>query len=192
MIAYKGFNKDLTCTMGRGTFQYEIGKTYTEESAKCANTGFHACENPIDVLSYYSKETDRYCICRTEGDINEDGNNKLSCTRLTIVKEISLTQLLMLGCDYIMKYPNRKNSSQVRCDEGYAHNGYSIVRGKNPIAQGRKGDRLILLKEKKKSKDIENIMIYLIDGAKVKEQTFYSVKGEVVDEKRSTKKAESA
>ena len=30
MIAYKGFNKDLTCTMGKGSFQYEVGKTYKD------------------------------------------------------------------------------------------------------------------------------------------------------------------
>ena len=35
MIAYKGFNKDLTCTMGKGRFQYEVGKSYKEDSAKC-------------------------------------------------------------------------------------------------------------------------------------------------------------
>ena len=24
MIAYKGFNKELSCTMGRGTYQYQV------------------------------------------------------------------------------------------------------------------------------------------------------------------------
>ena len=52
MIAYKGFNKDLTCTKGKGVFQYEPGKKYVEEKAKCARTGFHAATNPLDVLSY--------------------------------------------------------------------------------------------------------------------------------------------
>lgn len=47
MIAYKGFNKDLTCTMGKGRFQYEVGKSYKEDSAKCASTGFHCTEEPI-------------------------------------------------------------------------------------------------------------------------------------------------
>lgn len=54
MIAYKGFNKDLACTLGNGTFRYEIGKTYTESEAKCANTGFHCVEEPIEVLRWYS------------------------------------------------------------------------------------------------------------------------------------------
>lgn len=49
-LAYKGFNKDLTCTMGNGTFQYKPGVWYKEEKAHCARTGFHATDNPLDVL----------------------------------------------------------------------------------------------------------------------------------------------
>ena len=55
MLAYKGFNKNLTCTMGKGTFQYEPGIWYSEENARCASTGFHATDNPLDVLSYYNE-----------------------------------------------------------------------------------------------------------------------------------------
>ena len=32
MKAYKAFNKDLTCTLGKGTFQYEEGKVIREEA----------------------------------------------------------------------------------------------------------------------------------------------------------------
>lgn len=34
MICYKGFNQNLCCTMGRGTMQYEVGKTYTATRAQ--------------------------------------------------------------------------------------------------------------------------------------------------------------
>ena len=49
MKAYKGFNKDMTC---RG-FQFEEGKEYHEENASLCNSGFHACENPLDCYNYY-------------------------------------------------------------------------------------------------------------------------------------------
>jgi hypothetical protein len=49
MKAYKGFNKDMTC---RG-FQFEEGKTYHEDKAELCRSGFHACESPLDCLSYY-------------------------------------------------------------------------------------------------------------------------------------------
>ena len=41
MRAYKGFHKDLNCTMGKGVFYYEPGKWYSEQEARCADTGFH-------------------------------------------------------------------------------------------------------------------------------------------------------
>ena len=49
MKAYKGFNKDMTC---RG-FRFEEGKEYHEENASLCNSGFHACENPLDCYNYY-------------------------------------------------------------------------------------------------------------------------------------------
>ena len=48
--AYKGFNADMTC---RG-FQFKEGETYTEEKSELCNSGFHACEDPIYCLWYYS------------------------------------------------------------------------------------------------------------------------------------------
>ena len=44
MKTYKGFNKNMTC---RG-FQYEEGKEYKTEKAVACETGFHACEYPLD------------------------------------------------------------------------------------------------------------------------------------------------
>ena len=50
MKAYKGFNSDMTC---RG-FQFKEGETYKEENAKLCESGFHACEDPIDCFNYYN------------------------------------------------------------------------------------------------------------------------------------------
>lgn len=48
--AYKGFNADMTCC----GFQFREGETYTEEKAELCNSGFHAYEDLIDCLGYYS------------------------------------------------------------------------------------------------------------------------------------------
>ena len=67
MKAFKGFKNDLTC---RG-FKYEVGETYEEENAELCNTGFHACENPIDCLRYYNPATSVYHEVELEEVSNE-------------------------------------------------------------------------------------------------------------------------
>lgn len=55
MRAYKGFNKDMTCTPdGCAPFQYKEGETYEEPEADLCAKGFHACLDPLDCLNYYN------------------------------------------------------------------------------------------------------------------------------------------
>jgi hypothetical protein len=88
MKAYKGFNKDLQCR----DMQYEVGKEYEEKVAKVCNKGFHSCENPLDVFSYYAPADSRYCEVEADGQIdkNEDGDSKIASTKLRIGLEIGL------------------------------------------------------------------------------------------------------
>lgn len=44
--SYKGFEKDMTCR----EFQYAEGEEYEEDEAKACETGFHACEYPLDCV----------------------------------------------------------------------------------------------------------------------------------------------
>ena len=46
MIAYKGFEKGLTCR----DYQFRMGLNVTDE-ANCTHNGFHCAENPLDCLS---------------------------------------------------------------------------------------------------------------------------------------------
>lgn len=178
MIAYKGFNKDLVCTLGKGRFQYEIGKTYKEDNAKCASAGFHCVEEPIEVLSWYSGTGARYCIVNAGGDINEDGCERISCTEMTILKEVTLQQLGALECKWIQEHPERKTSRHVLRNKGRAgSNGIVIVRGQNPEAAGEAGATIFLLKEKKNRQEIEKIGIYEIDGVNFLPNVFYRTDG---------------
>ncbi len=63
MKLFKGFDRKLRC---RG-FQYEIGEEYEEDRAELCEAGFHACENPIDVFSYYPPSDSRYCEVELDG-----------------------------------------------------------------------------------------------------------------------------
>lgn len=189
MLAYKAFSRDLTARIGSGHFQFEPGKTYEEQECKCANNGFHCTENPLDVLDYYNSMNDRYFIVEAAGDINQDGiDSRISCTRLTIKKEITRIQLAALACEYMRKYPERETGSRyVLKDRGRAikEGDFIIVRGKHPRTAGVKGSYLFLVQEKKTSKEIAGIYAIEIDGEEYKEKTWYGLRGGAVCEKRS-------
>lgn len=105
MIAYKGFHKDLNCTMGKGDFHFVPGKWYSEENAKCASTGFHATDNPLDVLSYYRGPDDRYFIVNLRGNVDEDGvNSRIAAPEIMLVKELTKDDLYRQGVIWISKH----------------------------------------------------------------------------------------
>ena len=90
VIAYKGFNSDLTC---RG-FQYKIGEKYIcNERIIFCEKGFHACNEPLDVLNYYSNTDSRYCIVEQSGLIDGDNIKQVS-SEIKIIKEIGLDGLV--------------------------------------------------------------------------------------------------
>lgn len=177
--AYKGFHKDLTCTMGRGVFTFEPGKTYWEESEKCANRGFHAATNPLDVLSYYNGKEDRYFIVELLGDLDEDGKGtRVSAQGIRLVKEISKRDLYVHGAMWVVNHPLAEWSKSVKKDTGSADgSGVVIVRGKAPKAKGKKGDLLILLCEGE-NESIAEAGVFEVDGDICKEDVYYNVGGE--------------
>ena len=111
--SYKGFNPDLTC---RG-FQYEVGKEYNHTGAVSAcNSGFHACENPIDVLGFYPPCDDngrprRYCEVEQSGNIDR-GNDKICSSRLRVVAEIGIEGLIKAGVKFIFDKVNWKGAKE--------------------------------------------------------------------------------
>ena len=92
----KGFDHELKC---RG-FQYEVGKTYTAEGEiKLCGNGFHAIRddvNPLTVFNFYEPSNvgkpSRYCVVECSGEI-ERNKEKLCCSQIKIVKEISIDEL---------------------------------------------------------------------------------------------------
>ena len=100
IIAYKGFNIDLTCR----DFKYLIGETYTHEGkVEACASGFHACENPMDVFKYYNP-TSRFAIVECSGEIRKesDGDSKIACGSIHIKAEIGLPTLISKAVDLIL------------------------------------------------------------------------------------------
>ena len=93
MKGYKGFDNDLKC---RG-FQYEVGKTYEcEGEIELCKNGFHFCEDPKRIRDHYGDLTVcRYCEIEASGEIVK-GEGKCACSKISIVREISLQEFLSL------------------------------------------------------------------------------------------------
>ena len=112
---YKGFDKDLKCR----DFQYEVGKEYSTEKAVACNTGFHYCENPMDVLGFYAPCDDtgnlnRFCEVEGSGDFDKSESDKICCTHLKVKAEIGLQGLIKAGVKFILdrvKWEDDKQSN---------------------------------------------------------------------------------
>ena len=100
--AYKGFNKYMQCTPNGKIFQYEIGKEYKEDEANLCHCGFHACENPLDVLSYYNNIDDKFCeVELDEIDPNRNKDSKICGKKIKIGIEIGFLGLFKAGIEWI-------------------------------------------------------------------------------------------
>ena len=108
MVTFKGTDKDIRC---RGGFQYELGKLYTDDGAiRCGGKGFHSCECPMDVLSYFQpKAGHRYFQCEVGGTIDRkaDGDSKIASSELTLKAEIGLAGLINAQSKWVKKMATR-------------------------------------------------------------------------------------
>lgn len=117
ITGYKGFERDFTC---RG-MQYEVGKTYVlEGEPKLCERGFHFCTSPLAVFEYYAP-TERFAIVKAyEDDVIYDAtanSYKAVSRRITIVREITLDEIISLQMDFSSK-KNRSATGGDMCRLG--------------------------------------------------------------------------
>ena len=110
MKAFKGFNPDLTC---RG-FQFKEGETFETDKAKLCNSGFHACERPIDCFRYYTPNTAVYHEVELDGVTNEkEGDDTKRCgTRIKIGARLSVADICRLTFDYVKEHCTNENNAE--------------------------------------------------------------------------------
>lgn len=158
MLVYKATDADMSCHMGQGKFQYELGVPATAEASKCASTGLHACEYIIDCLRYYPLDTDhRYFCAEAEGDIAEDGKDtRIACTKLTLTRELDHADIAREAMKFMIRHPRRsgweynsRDGVKIAKDRAAsdAVTGIAIARGENPRVMGGVGTYIGLLKE---------------------------------------------
>lgn len=194
--AYKGFNKDLKC---RG-FQYEIGKEYKHDGkVKTCKSGFHACENPLDVLEYYSDIDCRFCEVEQSGELSQE-TNKIASSEIKIVSEIGFVGLFNAGVEWIKKITNPqeiiKNTNGGDCDSkcDYAKIGSSgdyakilstgedsviCCAGNKSIVKAKIGSWITLSEwewsEERKRNIPKCVKTEYVDGERIKSDTWYKL-----------------
>ena len=97
--SYKGFNKDMTC---RG-FQYEEGKDYETDRAEACETGFHACEYPLDCFGYYSPSKSVLHEVTQSGELSyHNDDSKVASTKIHIGARISIAGMVKAAIEFTM------------------------------------------------------------------------------------------
>lgn len=194
MKAYKGFNKDMTCR----SFQYEEGKEYETEEASLCNSGFHACENPLDCLNYYAPSESVYH--EVEIDDNGERNNddtKVVGKKIKIGAVLNIVGIIKATFEYVKEQcTNTENGGYMSALNGgdrsalnggnrSALNGgeFSVVYG-GEKAKVRGGLHSVLALQFWEDYELKEIKDAIVDGEKIKADTWYKLEnGEFVEVK---------
>lgn len=156
MKVYKGFNADLTCTKGKGRYQFKIGRKEVCEGSKTRNTGFHASEYILECLYWYPLNgNNRYFLCEAEGSVDEDGEDIICCTEITPVRELRIIDIVFAAMEYMIDHPKRAwektgtNLCVARDKASVGERGIAIARGKNPKVKGGQESYIGLVRDDK-------------------------------------------
>ena len=188
---YKGFDKNLKC---RG-YQFERGKTFEEkEKPMCCNNGFHFCEYPLDVFSYYAPSDSRFCEVEALGDIDkEEKNTKIATNKIKIGAELNFESLTKAAINFIYERVNKEETEETIKNKNNSiasNTGYSSVAsntGKKGIAssigiegkaKGSIGTWLVLAEWKVNDDyrwEVKEVKTAIVDGENIKADTLYQL-----------------
>ena len=109
MKAYKGFNKDMTCR----DFQYEEGKEYTHDGkVKVCESGFHACELPLDVLRYYDLGKSEFHEVELDGEISKSNEDtKVAAEKIKIGARINILGMIKAQIEVVKEKAFKGNAN---------------------------------------------------------------------------------
>ena len=136
ITSYKGFDQNLQC---RG-FQYQLNQTYTHEGpVQVCESGFHACEYPLDVFGYYPPASGRYFQVAQSGDLSrEDTDSKIASRTLTLNAELTLADIVTHAVNYVFDRSTPEGAASATGDHGAAsatgNNGAASATGNHGAA----------------------------------------------------------
>ena len=197
---YKAYDKGLVC---KG-FQYEVGNEYSQDNKPdICNSGFHFCENPLDVLNYYNLCDSEFTEVEALGNIDKskekNSDSKLATDKIKIRAKLDLSAFVKASFEFLWEKCNKKEKSeedfeQLASSGNYsqlASSGYNsklAIDGENSVGanigidgiiKGKKGNWITLAEYKYDDKKNVYKIIYVlsaqIDGNKIKEDTWYKL-----------------
>ena len=105
----------------------------------------------------------------------DDRDSKIASTELRIIKQLTLEELFLHALAFMVDHPKRTWSDHVSKDRATACDGFAVVRGSDPIAQGKLGDILAFAKERKDSSEIEQVALARVDGKDILPDVWYGI-----------------
>ena len=191
---FKGFDENMQC---RG-FKYEEGKTYHEDGEiQACYSGFHYCKYPLDVFGYYPPAKSRFCSVEGFGKMSNDTDDaKLAVSDLKIKAEIGIAGIVKAAIEYTRKRcTNRCNAEECKPATAGSYgaatsrgksctgkHGLSVARGNNVKVRGGMGAILVIAEENEDNYEIASWKAVVVDGDKVKPDTWYKLQdGELVE-----------
>ena len=100
---FKAYDKGLICN----NFQYEVGKEYKHEGKfKICESGFHFCENPLDVLNYYNLTECEFTEVEVLGKIDKQKDSedtKVTTNHIKIGAKLDLSAFIKCSIDFLFE-----------------------------------------------------------------------------------------
>lgn len=202
MKGYKGFKKGLIC---KGK-QYTENTVFEEENAKICESGMHFCKNPFDVWRFYppcckNGELNDFAEVEALDEAKTDDDIKFCTSKLKIGKKLTFTDFVNAGVKAILNdtesnvktntgdFSVATNTGDYSAATNTGNRSVATVEGKSSVAivtgysskaKGVKGSWIVCT-ERDKNYNILCVKATEIDGEKIKENTFYTLKnGEFV------------
>jgi len=128
ITAYKAFDEDWKCR----DYQFEVGKTYTHEGViGLCRSGFHACEVPLDVWTYYPPTTSKFAIVELGGvsDERRDDSKRVG-NSITIKASVDIAGLVKAQIEWVRKNAKTPHATKTReCASASGDSGHASASG---------------------------------------------------------------
>ena len=175
--SFKAFDADMKC---RG-FQYEVGKTYTHEGkVEECESGFHACESPLDVLRYYPLVGSRFAAVTQSGGTSK-GESKIASARITVDAELQMPYFIKACVDWIKDRATTGNEANAATT---GDRSLAAALGRNSGAKASSGGAIMMV-ERSQDGSLLAVFASLVGENGIKPDVFYKlIDGKPVEVKK--------